>query len=87
MDTADVIAATLQDLANRRGCDRIGGLPFDFLEIFGGRLVETSMFEPDPRTYRWEYYYNVTLNKLFRRIVVDKQPNGIIIAKWLQASI
>lgn len=73
----------LDDILRRRGRREVGGLPHRWLELAGGNIVEMTAFEPDPRTFRHEYYYNVILNQLFRRIVTDFRPEvGIIRAYW-----
>lgn len=39
-----------------------------FLERNGARIVEPLAGEPDPNTFRGEYYYNSIENMLYRKI-------------------
>ncbi len=78
--------ATVRDILQRRGPITTGGNPLNFLELSGARMVETTAFEPDPRTYRHEYYYNVIHNRLYRRIVTERRTDGIIKAQWVPCS-
>ena len=82
MSALDQIRTTLRDLATRRGPVTVGGLPHNFLELYGAEMVEVTAFEPDPKTYRNEYYYNASQNQLYRRIVIERRTDGIVIAKW-----
>lgn len=82
----DAIGATLVDLFDRRGPLTTGGNPHTLLELGGARIVEMTQFEPDPKTYRHEYYYNTVLNRLFRRIVTHRRADGVIKAQWVPAS-
>lgn len=75
------------DILDRRGLPSVGGLPHRWLELAGGTIIEPTAFEPDPRTHRHEYYYNVVQNRLFRRIFTDYRPEvGIIRAYWKPVS-
>lgn len=77
----------LDEILQRRRPLGIGGLPHRWQELAGGTIVEMTAFEPDPRTYRNEYYYNVKLNRLFRRIFTTYRPEiGIIRAHWKPVS-
>jgi hypothetical protein len=82
----DLIAinTSLADLFSRVGRRTPGGNPHQFLEFFvGGTLVEVAEFEPDPATYRHEYYYNATTNRLYKRIITaNDQFNGTLRAYW-----
>lgn len=82
----DKSRAAVEDILSRRGPAVAGGNPFNFLELHGARMVEVTAYEPDPRTYRGEYYYNATLNRLFRRIVTHRRPDGVIKAQWVPCS-
>lgn len=62
----------LMDVDSRRHPYSIGGNPHNFIELFGGDMVEMTAFEPDARTFRGEYYYNTVLNQLFRKITATK---------------
>lgn len=75
--------AAVSDILGRRRPAGQGGTPLNFLELYGARMVEVTAFEPDPRTYRGEYYYNCSLNRLFRRIVTHRRPDGVIKAQWV----
>lgn len=78
--------ATLSDLVDRRRPFNTGGNPHTFLELHGARMVEVTAFEPDPTTYRCEYYYHATLNRLYRRVVTHRRDDGVIKAQWIPAS-
>lgn len=76
----------LTDLFDRRGSKQVVGYnPIRFLELHGARIVEPEATEPDAATYRGEYYYNTTLNALYRKVVTHKEP-GIVIAHWQKVS-
>lgn len=77
--------AFLQDLLDRRGVRKGGFNNIRFVELDGGRIIEPTAFEPDPRTYRGEYYYNAIENTLYRKIVTRKEP-GIVVAHWKKIS-
>ena len=55
------------------------------VELNGGSYVEITSFEPDPATFRDDFYYNAVSNTLYKKIVVS-QCNGITSAFWKQAS-
>ena len=38
------------------------------IELYGGKTVEMSHYEPDADTFRDEYYYNSRINRLFKKI-------------------
>lgn len=78
----------LEDLLNRRGPARQGhNTPRLDIELAGGNIVESFAFEPDPKTYRDEYYYNASTNVLYRKIIVENNPNtGSIVAYWKPVS-
>jgi hypothetical protein len=77
----------LEDLFARTGkikghTDSIFGV-----EIYGGEAVPVLSKAPDPRTFRGQYYYNSTNNVLYKKVVVQKQPEvGRIIAFWQPVS-
>ncbi len=54
-----------------------------FLELSGSRVIEPTAFEPDPITYRGEYYYNATRNTLYKKIITRRRP---IHAYWQKVS-
>lgn len=75
----------LEDLLSRRGIKKGGFNNIRFVELEGGRVIEPTAFEPDPRTYRGEYYYNAITNALYRKIVTRREP-GIVVAHWQKIS-
>jgi len=79
----------LTDLYARRGTAKIAGNPVRFLErIAGATMVEVTAFEPDPTTYRHDYYYNAITNRLYKKIVVERRPElGVTIAHWKPVSV
>lgn len=78
-------ATFLADLANRRGRPGPGHNPVWFLEKRGGTIVEPTAFEPDPATYRHDFYYNAETNTLYKK-VVTRRERGIVVAHWQKAS-
>jgi hypothetical protein len=75
----------LVDLFSRRLNDEIGGLGVRTVELYGGMVIEPTAFEPDPTTYRDEYYYNAISNALFKKIIVRKEFS-ILSAYWQRVS-
>ena len=59
----------VDEIFSRRGSG-LGYNPHRFIELFGGKMVETLRHEPDALTFRDEYYYNTRINVLFRRVRV-----------------
>jgi hypothetical protein len=51
-----------------------GGNPLRYVELVGAKFVEQSFFEPDPRTFRDQFYYNTRLNKLYKKINSKPDP-------------
>lgn len=51
-----------------------GGNPHQFIELYGGEIVECYFHEPDPQTYREDYYYNSRLNRLFKKVQTETVP-------------
>ena len=45
-----------------------GGNPLQFVELANGRVVPKLFYEPDPSSFRNEYYYNSRLNRLYRKL-------------------
>jgi hypothetical protein len=39
-----------------------------FVELAGGREVPIQFYEPDPNTFRLNYYYNSRLNILYKKV-------------------
>jgi len=75
----------LTDLFSRRSTKRNGHNNIRFVELEGGRIIEPTAFEPDPNTYRGEYYYNANTNTLYRKIITRKEP-GLVVAYWHKIS-
>jgi hypothetical protein len=76
----------LDDLSERRGKQSVGNNNTAwFLELDGATVIEPTAFEPDPATYRGDYYYNARLNVLYKKIVTRKEP-GLIHAYWQKVS-
>ena len=75
----------ITDLFSRRLNDEIGGLGVRTVELYGGMVIEPTAFEPDPTTFRGEYYYNATSNALFKKIVVRKEFT-VLSAYWQRVS-
>lgn len=73
-----------EEIIEKREMHKIGGyFPHNFVELYGGHMVEALSYEPDPTTYRFEFYYNSELNILYRKIVRIHEPaDGIILAYW-----
>lgn len=75
----------LTDLFSRRGNPSPGWNPVWFLEHWGATIIEPTAFEPDPATYRGDFYYNAVTNTLYRKVISRQEP-GIIVASWRKAS-
>jgi len=61
----------LHDIIEKRGRSGIGHNPIRFIERFGAKEVPIMSYEPDPTTFRDEYYYNSRINVLFRKLPTD----------------
>jgi hypothetical protein len=59
------------DVKTRRGILGGGSNPHRFIELYGGTEVPLASEEPDALTFRSEYYYDTTLNRLFKKIRRD----------------
>lgn len=42
----------------------------NFVSTKGGEIVHMTAFEPDPKTFRGDYYYNCLTNKLYKKLKV-----------------
>jgi len=51
-----------------------GGNPHNFLELVGAAHIPMSFYEPDPGTFRHEYYYNTRQNRLYKKINTEPKP-------------
>jgi len=58
-----------------------------FLELYGGKEVPVQFWEPDPLTFRCEYYYNARLNELFKRICAECHITGRVDCYWKKISV
>jgi hypothetical protein len=58
-----------EDLLDRRarGIREPGGNPHWFIELLGGEEVSFQFYEPDPKTFRDDYYYNSRDNRLYAK--------------------
>jgi len=74
-----------EDLSHRRGIFK-GGTPFDarIVELNGGQMVHLTQFEPDPATFRDEYYYNTVRNVLYKKS--QDTVDGFVVATWKKVS-
>jgi len=75
----------LSDLMNRRVHYQTGHWTARTFELIGAGVIEPTAFEPDPTTYRGEYYYNAVTNALYRKIVT-RQEAGVVVAHWQKVS-
>lgn len=57
------------------------------VESNGGRMIPFSAYEPDAGTFRGDFYYNTTINTLFKKIVTSSNPKyGKLVAHWKRIS-
>lgn len=77
MNTASQAMAA-SDLA--RG---LGYNPHWMVERFNGKMVEVLYLEPDPNTFRDDYYYNARTNQLFKKITIGSKPS---VSHWKPAN-
>lgn len=68
---SDLLAMTI---SNHSNFPVGGGLPHQWVELMGGRMVQEMFYEPDPVTYRDDYYYNTRLNRLYRKLKTTGRP-------------
>lgn len=67
--------SSYRDIVSQRNNHQIGGgTPIQFIELTGGVLVPQSFYEPDPSTYRYQFYYNARLNRLFKKLSTTPVP-------------
>jgi hypothetical protein len=66
----------LADIINRRYAMPVGtgSNPARYAELFGAREVPISFIEPDPVTFRSDYYYNSRHNRLYKRLRTEPKP-------------
>lgn len=68
MSILNQINDSITDLLARRNVSSGGAVsPHNAIEYFGGIMVPILPYEPDPVTFREQYYYNSTLNMLFTK--------------------
>jgi len=66
---------TLADVINLRTSHATGaGLNLRFVELAGAKMVEESYYEPNPITFRDQFYYNTRINQLFKKIGSTPNP-------------
>lgn len=65
----------LSETIRRRDLHPIGGgNPIQFIELEGGKMVQQIYYEPDPTTFRDQFYYNARLNLLFKKLNTKPVP-------------
>ena len=97
INKTDKAFATINDVLDRRKRQSYGNTaptqsnykpkhipgPAHWLELNGATIIEPTKFEPDPDTYRGDYYYNTTTNRLYKKITSRKdKKTGITVAHW-----
>jgi len=76
----------LEDLFARRKQRKIGYQNIRNVELIGGKIIEPTAFEPDPVTYRGEYYYNSVTNVLYRKVITGMSDISVVSAYWQKIS-
>jgi hypothetical protein len=61
-------------LANRDLHPIGGGNPTRYVELAGGKFVQQVYYEPDPITFRDQFYYNARQNRLFKKLNTKPTP-------------
>lgn len=51
-----------------------GGNPQRYMELAGAAQVPMSFNEPDPRTFRSQFYYNTRMNRLYKKLNTKPWP-------------
>jgi hypothetical protein len=79
----------LEDLLARRGKPIPGNIGHTLgVGLHGGETIPKLPYEPDPATFRNQYYYNTTLNVLYLKVIVQEDPQiGLISAYWKKVSL
>jgi len=68
-------SAFVANVVSRRASEPLGGgLPLRFMELRGAHFVDQLFYEPDPVTFRSQFYYNTRINKLFKKINSKPRP-------------
>lgn len=70
MTTRENFEAFFESLSEARGNPGVGHNANRFIESLGGTYVINEFNEPDPITFRGDYYYNTRINQLFKKLVV-----------------
>ena len=65
----------------------IGYNPIGFVELYDGSIVQTLSKQPDPVTFRNDYYYNARLNELFKKVSAVCHVTGRIDYYWKKISV
>lgn len=76
----------LSELEQKRKHVGIGYTPYNYLETYGATLVEILAFEPDPLTYRNDYYYNGAENVLYKRTITKRINGTPMVGYWKSVS-
>jgi hypothetical protein len=68
------MSSPLEDILSKRGkASDFYGHTHNFIELFGGKAVLMSFYEPNPDTTRDSFYYNTRENRLFKKLrAVDR---------------
>ena len=75
----------LTDLFNHRPKSYQGHNAITLLsELYGGSTIQLQSYEPDPITFRSQYYYNTSLNILYKKII--SKSNNNVTAYWKKVS-
>lgn len=64
---------SLRDIKDKRLNASVGYNPHQFIELYGGSTIEMYNYQPDPNTFRGEYYYNTRLNRLYKKSNLDNK--------------
>jgi len=65
----------LSDIISKRNLHPLGGgNPHRFVELVGGKFAEQLHYEPDPETFRDQFYYNTRLNRLYKKLKTKPKP-------------
>jgi hypothetical protein len=63
-----------EEIIAARGAPSVGGNALTYLGLGGADIIEQLWYEPDPLTFRGDYYYNTKTNQLFKKIKVGPVP-------------
>lgn len=58
----------------------------NWVELFGGKPINLSSYEPDPNSSHEDYYYNTKENKLYKLVKVTDCTTKNITKRWVQLS-